>query len=98
MTDKQTRRKGHEAAMGGCSCRFYMLNPKAGSDAKAIARGLIDFREVEEVYVTEGSHGFVVKAKNDGEKEPYAVRSYIARKTGSGFREVVAYYTYKKKC
>ncbi len=78
------------------SCRFYMLEPREGSNACATARELMAFKEVEEVYVTEGSHGFIVKAKDGNGKEPGTLRSYIVRKTGSRFSHAAAHFSYKK--
>ncbi len=44
------------------NCRFYLVNPKEGTDANEIAKKLLNFNGVKEVYITEGAHGFVVKA------------------------------------
>lgn len=95
MGEKKMQRES-AICVDGSSCRFYMLEPRAGSDAKATARELMAFKEVQEVYVTEGSHGFIVKARGSDGREPEAVRSYIARKTGSRFGEVTAHFEYRK--
>lgn len=76
--------------------KFYMLNPKENSDIDALAEGLIAFKEVEEVYVTDGAHGFLVKTRFSEGKEPKNVCDYITRKIDSKFGQVTAYFSYKK--
>ena len=40
--------------------RFFLVNPKADSDIDALAERLFAFKDVEEIYVTDGAHDFTV--------------------------------------
>jgi len=43
--------------------KFYFLQPPENVNADHIAEQLIDIKNVEEVYVTDGDYGFVVKTR-----------------------------------
>lgn len=73
-----------------------MLNPKENQNIDEIANTLISFEEVEEVYVTDGEHGFIVKTRFTEGKEPSDVLNYIQRKVDSRFGQVTAYFSYRK--
>jgi DNA-binding Lrp family transcriptional regulator len=92
---KQTARYGVKGDGTG-SYRFYMLNPKENCDIKAMADRLISFKEVEEVYITEGAHGFIVKARLEEGKEPKDICDYMARAIDSRFCQATAHLSYRK--
>jgi|GEM_PF-3494952 hypothetical protein len=76
-------------------CRFYLIEPKENSNADLFAERLMAIREVEEVFVTEGDYGFVVKTKSVG-KEPDGAFNYLSKRFGGSFGKVTSYYRYRK--
>lgn len=93
MRGKQSR--CGSAISGNGLFRFYFLNPRGNQDISKIADALMAFEEVEEVHVTEGDHGFVVKAKlNDGKES--AVSGYMSRIGACRFKQATAYASYVK--
>ncbi len=76
--------------------KFYLVNPKENTSIDALAEKLIAFREVEEVYVTDGAHGFLVKTRFSNGKEPKDLGSYIKRKIDSNYGEMNSYFMYNK--
>ena len=76
--------------------KFYFIKPKANSDADLLAEQLIELKPVEEVFLSDGDYGFVVKARFFKGKEPNDVTKYITSKVGNKFGKVVSYYQYKK--
>ena len=61
-----------------------------------LPKELIGMRNVEEVFVTDGDYGFVVKTRFSNGKEPDDVSNYLSRTLGSSFGKVTSYYQYKK--
>ena len=76
--------------------KFYLVNPKDNADPDTVAEKLISFDDVEEVYVTDGDYGFIVKTRFRDGKEPDDVYGYIHRKIDSKFGEITSYYKYRK--
>lgn len=76
--------------------KFYFLQPPENVNADHIAEQLIDIKNVEEVYVTDGDYGFVVKTRFFEGQEPDDAFNFISRKLGSNFGKVTSYYQYKK--
>ncbi|MGC8496364.1 MAG: Lrp/AsnC ligand binding domain-containing protein [Candidatus Micrarchaeia archaeon] len=76
--------------------KFYLVNPKENADPDTVAEKLISFDDVEEVYVTDGDYGFIVKTRFRDGKEPADVFGYIHRKIDSKFGEITSYYKYRK--
>ncbi len=76
--------------------KFYLVNPKDNADPDTVAEKLIGFEDVEEVYVTDGDYGFIVKTRFRDGKEPTDVYNYIHNKIDSKYGEITSYYKYKK--
>ncbi len=76
--------------------KFYFVHPPMNADADRLAEQLIGIKNVEEVFVTDGDYGFVVKTRFSDGKEPDDAYNYISKKLGSNFGEVTSYYQYKK--
>ncbi|EQD63865.1 hypothetical protein B2A_02315 [mine drainage metagenome] len=76
--------------------KFYLVNPKANADPDTVAEKLISFDDVEEVYVTDGDYGFIVKTRFRNGNEPKDVYSYIHNKIDNKFGEITSYYKYRK--
>lgn len=73
---------------------LYLMNAKHGSKACKIAEKLISISGVEEVLVTEGDFGFLVKARqNSASNKIYNAIQSHAR---GSMRSVTSYYRYTK--
>jgi len=77
--------------------KFFLLKPKINADAKEVAKKLITFDEVAEVYVTEGMAGFMVKAKFFSSDIPKDLERYIRNKMGEKYGMLVSPLQYAKK-
>jgi hypothetical protein len=76
--------------------KFYFVKPPENSNADHLAEQLISMKGVEEVFVTDGDYGFIVKTRFfDGMKSD-GVHNYISKRLGSDFGRVTSYYQYKK--
>lgn len=80
----------------GTFYKFYLINPKENASIDALAEKLISFQEVEEVYVTDGDHGFLVKTRFTDGKEPKDLSRFIKKRIDSKYGEVNAYFSYRK--
>jgi len=82
-------RKNQEAL-----CKFYLIRPQHGTCTSHAVKRLISMNGVEEVHVTEGDYGFIVRAKPAASK-PIAVQN-SPQKMKWKVSEVVSYARYKK--
>jgi hypothetical protein len=76
--------------------RLYFVKPRENADAGEIAERLIGLQHVEEVLLTEGDCGFIVKARFVDGREPKDVAEYISKNVGSRYGMVVSYCEYRK--
>ena len=76
--------------------RFYLIRPRANSNVEELAERLVELKHVEEVYVTDGDYGYLVKTRFDGEKDPDDAASYIRKNIGKRFGSVTSYFNYRK--
>ncbi len=65
MGSKETNGKGSCSArrIGNRPYKFYFVEPAENADADSFAERLMGLKNVEEVFVTDGDYGFVVKAR-----------------------------------
>ncbi|MGC8585979.1 MAG: hypothetical protein ACP5K5_00310 [Candidatus Micrarchaeia archaeon] len=76
--------------------KFFLLKPKANADARELAKKLISFDEVAEVYVTEGIAGFMVKAKFFSSDMPNSIERYIKSRIGEDYGVLISPLQYRK--
>ncbi|MGC8669888.1 MAG: hypothetical protein ACP5TL_01910 [Candidatus Micrarchaeia archaeon] len=76
--------------------KFFLIKPRSNANAKEVAKELIAFNEVAEVYVTEGLAGFMVKAKFFSDNSPSNIEHYIKDKLGSRFGTLISPMQYAK--
>jgi hypothetical protein len=76
--------------------KFFLIKPKAGMDLDMLANDLVSLPDVLEVYATEGTIGFMVKARFDGEKEPEEVANYIKKNISKDYGTIVSYINFKR--
>ncbi len=76
--------------------RFYLISPKDGMDSTAFVERMLAIKQVQEVYITDGDFGYLVRAKFLKENEPKDAVDYIAKRVDRRFGKVVSYYRYRK--
>jgi hypothetical protein len=76
--------------------KFFLIKPKEGMDLNMLANDLAALPDVLEVYATEGTIGFMVKARFDGEKEPEQVAQYIEKNVSKNYGTLVSYINFKR--
>ncbi|MCW6159499.1 MAG: hypothetical protein LVQ95_00200 [Candidatus Micrarchaeales archaeon] len=76
--------------------RFRLIEPKENADSDKLADGLISLKPVEEVLITDGSYGLVVKVRFQTGKEPSNVTDFISRHIGSRFGTLDSCHQYRK--
>ena len=82
--------------LGRVSYKFYLVHPPANSNADMLAEQLMEIKNVEEVFVTDGDYGFIVKTRFSEGKGSDDAYNYISKRLGSNLGEVTSYYQYKK--
>lgn len=79
--------------------RFYLISPKSCSlNACDVAGKLLALDCIEEVFMTEGKYGYIVKTrhqKGNAEVKAESVRRHLSR-LGLGCTEVLSHYHYRK--
>lgn len=76
--------------------RFYFVRPRPNANAEELVMGLLKLGPVDQVFLTEGDCGFIVKARFIRDKEPKDVTDYISRNMGTRYGKVVSYCEYRK--
>ncbi len=74
---------------------FYFIKPIPNVDADSLSEKLLGIKGVEEVHVTEGGSGFLVRAKySAGAKD---VGEQIAKSMNSRYNLSLSYYSFNKE-
>ncbi|MGC8710076.1 MAG: hypothetical protein ACP5RF_00460 [Candidatus Micrarchaeia archaeon] len=73
---------------------FYFIKPQPNTNAKEVASQLLGLKGVEEVQITSGDFGYVIKAKNDID-ELRNLRGFVG-KALQGHKAVEVHYTLRK--
>ena len=76
--------------------KFYLVRPPSNANADHLAEQLMGIKSVEEVFVTDGDYGFVVKARFFDGKEQEDIQEYITKRLGGNYGMVTSHYQYKK--
>lgn len=76
--------------------RFYFLRPRENANIDELAERLISLKNVEEVFVTDGDYGFVVKTRFSKESKKGIEEHYIQKNIDRKFGVVTSYYKYVK--
>ena len=78
--------------------KFYFIKPVPGNDADSLASMLLLLEGVEEVHITEGEYGLIVKAKaaSMASASTDKIGNYIADTLNEKFNAAVSYYRYRK--
>ena len=75
-------RNGLRMRRSGQSYNLFFVKPKALCNAHKCAERLMMIRSIEEVLLTEGDYGFVIRAKASQESESRDVVRYIEANMG----------------
>ncbi len=76
--------------------RFYLISPRENADATSLVERLLSLKPVQEVFLTDGDFGYLVRAKFSRQNAPNDIVDYMARKLDNKFGKVVSYYQYRK--
>ena len=76
--------------------RMYFVKPKENANADKLAERFAGFDSVEEVLLTEGDFGFIVKARMDSATDNGDLARCIAEVSSGNCGTVVSYYKYRK--
>ena len=76
--------------------RFFFIEPRSNANADELAENLIKLPTVQEIYLTDGDYGFLVKARFLNGKEPHDITRYIAGHVSTKFGRVTSYHQHNK--
>ena len=76
--------------------KFFFLRPKANMDARAVAEKLISLKNVQEVIMTEGDVGYIVKTRLFSDKSDRETERMIARSVGSRLGVAISCSSFRK--
>ncbi|HUC39102.1 MAG TPA: Lrp/AsnC ligand binding domain-containing protein [Candidatus Acidoferrum sp.] len=76
--------------------RFYLISPRQNTDADSFIEKLLSLKPVQEVFLTDGDFGYIVKAKFRNGRAPDDIVDSMAKKMDSKFGKAVSYYQYTK--
>ncbi len=74
--------------------KFFFIKPIPNTDAKSLSERLLGIKAIEEVDITEGEYGYVVKAKYTGEDD--SIGEYIAKNMKGKYGVALSYYNLRK--
>ncbi len=77
--------------------RFYLVEPKPDVDAGSLAEKLIALKPIEEVFLSDGDRGFLVKVRFIEGKEPSDIAGYLKGRIAARYGTVDSYYRYGKR-
>jgi len=72
---------------------YYFIKPQPNRNAKDLASQLLEFPDVEEVALTSGDFGYIVKTSK-GSQSDSSIRNLLG-KAAKGFGAVEVHYTLK---
>ena len=76
--------------------RLFFVKPKENTNADELAERFAGFDSVDEVLLTEGDYGFIVKASVDSLEESKELEKYISEASSGSCGTAVSYYKYRK--
>ena len=76
--------------------RFYLIEPRPNVNAAELADKLIGMETVEEVHLSDGAYGFIVKVRLLKGKAPAKVVNYIRQKVAAKFGTANSQFKYVK--
>jgi DNA-binding Lrp family transcriptional regulator len=89
-------KKPNNVHMRGAFHKFYLLKPKHTAKLKDVADSIMNLKDVQELYLTEGDYGFMLKTRFSDNKKPDEVERYLMKNVDPKFGAMVSYYRLKK--
>jgi hypothetical protein len=74
---------------------YYFIKPQPNRNAKDLASQLLEFPDVEEVILTSGNFGYIVKTSKGQSQSDSSIRDFLG-KAAEGFGAAEVHYTLKK--
>ncbi|MEM3841071.1 MAG: hypothetical protein QXN59_00015 [Candidatus Micrarchaeaceae archaeon] len=96
MGGKNKRNGFVEIRRGKKFYNFYFLKPPVNSEMEGLGDSLIAMKEVEEVFLTDGDFGYIVKARFNEGNEPSDVERFIQKRLGNRYGRVTTFDKYGK--
>ena len=75
--------------------RFYLIGSAPDADVEGLAEKLIALKPVEEVFLSDGDCGFLVKVRFIEGKEPPDIAGYLKGRIAARYGTVNSYYQYR---
>jgi hypothetical protein len=76
--------------------KFLFLRPKENANAEALAEKLLSLKNVQEVILTDGDCGYIVKTRFVSGKSDKAAEEYIKRNVDGVFGTAIGYAHFRK--
>ena len=76
--------------------RFYLIEPRQNVNASELAGKLIGLKTVEEVFLSDGAYGFIVKVRLLKGRAADEVVKYIRKRVAARFGTANTHYRYSK--
>ena len=75
--------------------KFFFIKPIPNTDVRSLSQSLLGIKDIEEVDITEGDYGYIVKAKYTGDED--YIGEYIAKNMKSKYGVALSYYNLRKR-
>ncbi|ASI14066.1 hypothetical protein Mia14_0772 [Candidatus Mancarchaeum acidiphilum] len=76
--------------------RFYLVKPNFNTDLQELSMQIMSFKEVAEVYLTEGDSGILVKTKFFNDSKPQAIEGFLKKTIPYKYGILVSPIQYEK--
>ena len=76
--------------------RFYLIKPNFNIDLQELSMQIMSFKEVAEVYLTEGDSGILVKTKFFNDSKPQAIERFLKKTIPNNYGILVSPIQYEK--
>lgn len=74
---------------------FYFVRPLPNQDAKSLPNRLMGLEGVEEVYVTEGKYGYIVRASVGDRAD--SIANLMGADPRNGVETALSHYSFRKR-
>jgi hypothetical protein len=90
------KNNGMRIKKDGQMCDLFFVKPERSFDAHKSVEELLKLEDIDEVFLTTGMYGFVVRARSDGGENHRKIARYINNKVGRCFR-LASHVQYKRR-
>ena len=75
--------------------KFFFIKPIPNTDARSLSERLLGIKGIEEVDITEGEYGYVVKANYTGDNDG-SIGEYITKNMKGKYGVALSYYNIRR--